>query len=471
MRAFATQKPSPSGPRLRLLAVSNGHGEDAVAAAVLQAMKKHFREKKGWLETKALPVVGRGKAYVRAGVALRGPLEPMPSGGFLKWDPKLWMDDLQAGLAGLTMKQMASIDAWKDETPGTVGEYDVMEGTETIPSVDWDGNAYKQAILAVGDVVPLFMAATAGGSTPFAFVGCAKSEFYERLPDGSFYEDPASLPSRLLSPTCTYLPHERALMMSEACRLIAPRDEMTAECLRDALPEQYRDRVVSLGNPMMDGVMDENLPGLNARLEKIPDQVAKVLVLPGTREGEVLRNWEKLLKAAKVAAQLCPRIICLCPHPPAWDIVPFEAAMRSQGWFMVDSHDGFTEFQLVGHEECTLLWFGGGFGNALRSADIALAMAGTATEQFVGLGKPVVTFPGEGPQFTEQFAKLQERLLGKGSLILCANPTQAGSAVVSVLQDAGFRDSCKENGRLRMGEEGAAARIASEIWNRFVDAQ
>lgn len=471
MRAFGTQKANPSGPKLRLLAVSNGHGEDAVAAAVLQALKKHAQERNGALETKALPVVGKGGAYVRAGVALRGPLEPMPSGGFLKWDPKLWMEDLQAGLAGLTMKQMASIDAWKDEAPGTKGEYDVVEGTGTDPGMNWEGKEHKQAILAVGDVVPLFMAAAAGGDTPFAFVGCAKSEFYERLPDGSFYDDPASLPSRLLSPTCTYMPHERALMMSEACRLIVPRDEITAKCLQEALPEAFRSRVASLGNPMMDGVVAENRPGLNARLESIPETVAKVLILPGTRDGEVLRNWEELLKAAKVAAQLHPKISYLCPYPPAWDVAPFEAAMRSQGWYMVDSHDGFTEFQLVGHEECILLWFCGGFGNALRSADIALAMAGTATEQFVGLGKPVVTFAGEGPQFTEHFAKLQERLLGRESLVLCENPTQAGSAVVSVLHDATFRQSCKENGRLRMGEEGAAVRIASEIWDRFVDTQ
>eukprot|EP00894_Picocystis_sp_ML_P004101 jgi/Pico_ML_1/54618/g510.t1 len=166
MRAFGTQKANPSGPKLRLLAVSNGHGEDAVAAAVLQALKKHAQERNGALETKALPVVGKGGAYVRAGVALRGPLEPMPSGGFLKWDPKLWMEDLQAGLAGLTMKQMASIDAWKDEAPGTKGEYDVVEGTGTDPGMNWEGKEHKQAILAVGDVVPLFMAAAAGGDTP-----------------------------------------------------------------------------------------------------------------------------------------------------------------------------------------------------------------------------------------------------------------------------------------------------------------
>lgn len=137
---------------------------------------------------------------------------------------------------------------------------------------------------------------------------------------------------------------------------------------------------------------------------------------------------------------------------------------------MVDSQDSYTEFHLVGHNTCSLLWVCGGFGNAMQSADIALAMAGTASEQFVGLGKPVVTFAGDGPQFTEQFARLQERLLGKESLIMCANPTQAGAAIVSILQNEAYRSSCSQNGQSRMGEQGASARIAREIWSRFVES-
>ena len=55
-------------------------------------------------------------------------------------------------------------------------------------------------------------------------------------------------------------------------------------------------------------------------------------------------------------------------------------------------------------------------------------MAGTATEQFVGLGKPAIAIPGNGPQFTPAFAEAQSRLLG-GSLILVKRPSQVGAAV------------------------------------------
>ena len=61
----------------------------------------------------------------------------------------------------------------------------------------------------------------------------------------------------------------------------------------------------------------------------------------------------------------------------------------------------------------------------LKQADIAIAMAGTATEQFVGLGKPAVIFPGEGPQFTYAFAEAQSRLLGC-SITLVESPDLCG---------------------------------------------
>jgi len=58
-------------------------------------------------------------------------------------------------------------------------------------------------------------------------------------------------------------------------------------------------------------------------------------------------------------------------------------------------------------------------------------MAGTATEQFVGLGKPAIAIPGMGPQFTAAFGS-QSRHLGP-SLILVEQPTQVARVVQSLL--------------------------------------
>ncbi|MEY2832456.1 MAG: hypothetical protein RLZZ574_1714, partial [Cyanobacteriota bacterium] len=94
-----------------------------------------------------------------------------------------------------------------------------------------------------------------------------------------------------------------------------------------------------------------------------------------------------------------------------------------------------------------------------QQADIAIAMAGTATEQFVGLGKPVVIFPGQGPQFTYAFAEAQARLLGCG-ILMVENSGQVGKAIAKVIDDEELLKEIVINGKRRMGEAGAAQRIA-----------
>jgi uncharacterized protein (TIGR03492 family) len=98
----------------------------------------------------------------------------------------------------------------------------------------------------------------------------------------------------------------------------------------------------------------------------------------------------------------------------------------------------------------------------LARSDVALAMAGTATEQFVGLGKPVVTISGAGPQFTPQFAEAQVRLLGE-SVIWVAGPEAVGPAMKQVLGDSDRLQDIRKNGLRRMGPAGAADRIAAQL--------
>ncbi|MGL5084056.1 MAG: lipid-A-disaccharide synthase-related protein, partial [Microcoleaceae cyanobacterium] len=106
------------------------------------------------------------------------------------------------------------------------------------------------------------------------------------------------------------------------------------------------------------------------------------------------------------------------------------------------------------------------FNDFLHQADLAIAMAGTATEQFVGLGKPAIALPGRGPQFTEQFAEAQSRLLGE-SLILVADPIKVPEVVKSLLHNPDRLHQIAENGRQRMGQPGAARRIAECLLERL----
>jgi uncharacterized protein (TIGR03492 family) len=64
------------------------------------------KEKGETLSVEALPLVGLGGAYVRAGIHTVGPAQVMPSGGFLYMDRKQIVGDLQAGLMALTWEQV-----------------------------------------------------------------------------------------------------------------------------------------------------------------------------------------------------------------------------------------------------------------------------------------------------------------------------------------------------------------------------
>jgi uncharacterized protein (TIGR03492 family) len=113
--------------QMKLLCISNGHGEDAIALRILQQLQQHSN----CPELAALPLVGEGLAYVNHDIPVIGPVKAMPSGGFIYMDGRQFARDLRGGLAQLTWTQVQTVQAWAREG-----------GT----------------ILAVGDIVPLLFA-------------------------------------------------------------------------------------------------------------------------------------------------------------------------------------------------------------------------------------------------------------------------------------------------------------------------
>jgi uncharacterized protein (TIGR03492 family) len=136
--------------------------------------------------------------------------------------------------------------------------------------------------------------------------------------------------------------------------------------------------------------------------------------------------------------------------------------------------------ELEGPERCRLRrgpllleleW--GRFAAVVQQCDLLLSMTGTAAEQCVGLGRPVLQLVGEGPQFTGNFAEAQRRLLGPG--VFCAEGASGseeqlnGTAALlaelleRLLRDAGWRQELQRIGAERIGSGGGAARMAAEI--------
>lgn len=410
---------------MRLLCLSNGHGEDQIALRILQALQQQPHAP----EVAALPLVGEGQAYTRHGIPLIGTAKTMPSGGFIYMDGRQLARDLRGGLLQLTRSQLQTVRAWSKE--GGV-------------------------ILAVGDIVPLLFAWWSGA--PYAFVGTAKSEYYLRdemgpLPRRSKFEQ---LESWLGS---VYLPWERWLMTRPRCKAVFPRDSLTTHILK-----RWHIPAFDLGNPMMDSLEPTGVRFQLLEPSIEPDHSAPLTIalLPGSRAPEAYENWQTMLEAV---AALCLKLqqrslLFVAAIAPGLDQAPFRQALAAQRWQTNPTMpDHFQQ------DRATLI-LTSAFNDCLHQADLAIAMAGTATEQFVGLGKPAITLPGKGPQFTPAFAEAQTRLLGL-SVVLADTPTQVPAIVKSLLQDPDRLYQIQSNGQRRMGKPGAADRIATCMLQQF----
>ena len=115
----------------------------------------------------------------------------------------------------------------------------------------------------------------------------------------------------------------------------------------------------------------------------------------------------------------------------------------------------------------------GAFQTVLQQSDLVISMAGTAAEQAVGLAKPVLQLPGQGPQFTASFAEAQRRLLGP--TVFCA-PGDSGSQdnlfasaelalklLKRIHHDLDFQKQCHTEAQRRLGSSGGGLRMASAI--------
>ena len=416
---------------MKLLCISNGHGEDAIALPVLQELRKLAKSP----EIVTLPIVGVGQAYSSNDLAIAGQTQVMPSGGFLNQDRRQLVRDLQGGLVGLTIDQLRTVR-------------------------DWGQSGGK--ILAVGDIVPLLFAWLSGAD--YAFIGTAKSEYYIRDRQGKIL---GSQQNSIEAKTgCYYFPWERWLLSRNKCRAVFPRDRLTTEIL-----QQHQIPAIDLGNPMMDGVVADLSRSLFYQPQSVKREIMRPLIvtlLPGSRSPEAYANWERILiaVASLISVFKQRKIICLSAIVPTLDLADLQGYLSRAGWLPVvdpgaELTDSIPDPRAIYYqrEHATIAIGTQAYSQFMHQGDCAIAMAGTATEQFIGLGKPALIIPGVGPQFTPAFAEAQTRLLGE-SVILVPQPQDVGVEMQKLLQQPDRLQSIALNGLLRMGTPGAAKRIA-----------
>jgi len=125
----------------RVVVISNGHGEDIVSAALAKELRAL-----GY-GVQAVPLVGQGQAYRRAGIPTLGPCRELPSGGFALQSLTAVWADIRAGWFSMSLAQYRAVHRAAREA---------------------------QVALAVGDVYALAVAAVFAGR-PLFLLQCRSS--------------------------------------------------------------------------------------------------------------------------------------------------------------------------------------------------------------------------------------------------------------------------------------------------------
>lgn len=399
-----------SNPGASILLLSNGHGEDLSGALIATELRA-----RGY-RADALPLVGHGRAYDQAGIPLLGRTREYSTGGL--GYTSLWgrLTEVFQGQVGYLLRRLALLFR-------IARRYDL--------------------VVVVGDVLPV--AAAWLSWRPVVTYLVAYS---------SHYEGRLSLPWP-----------SGACLASARFRRVLSRDALTAS----DLSEQLGRPLEFLGNPFFDAAVAASEP--LAAGQPVPAQ--RLGLLPGSRLPEALHNLELMLA---VLAQLPEHLqqpdqlglsAALVGGLGPEEVAPLASRL---GW-RLDSEAGTITRLRRGPLRLELVW--GRFAAVLQHSDLVLSMTGTAAEQAVGLGKPVLQLVGSGPQFTDNFAEAQRRLLGPS--LFCAGgrsgsgEQREGTArllaqLLGELQgDGALAERCHRNGLERIGAGGGTSRIADAI--------
>lgn len=376
----------------KLLIVSNGHGEDFIAARLAEAL----RERLPALQMQAFPLVGLGGQLERAGVTLVGPRRRLPSDGFTLHDPQLLWRDLRAGLVGLTVRQAAFLRRMEADAVLVVGDVYAQLHASLV-------RAPRRVLQPLVSVHHL---SGDGGTPPLRY-------FMERF-------------------------RRPELFLLRRADRVYSRDAATADFLRSRGVRG----ATYLGNPMMDGLEAAPLidhPG-----------VPVVGLLPGSRDqagasvGLMIAALERLPRVLGLVAWTHEGVP---PPAPGWEreaptVAGVEAAWRAG--------------------ERRLWWVRGRFPAVLAAADAVLGTAGTANEQAVGLGLPVVAFEVP-PSYGADYLRNQARLLADGLLISEPHAEAVAAQLQLALHDEEVRRRARVAGAERMGGPGASAALADDL--------
>jgi hypothetical protein len=219
----------------KLLILSNGHGEDLVAAELIRNLRLNAAVPE--IEIDIFPLVGDGKAFKNLPIKLIGPLKNFPSGGFSVRNIFALPKDLFSGYFQNLHEQYLTLKKIK-------GNYDLSIG--------------------IGDLIPLLSAIIVG--CPFIFIGVNKTDYYHSF-------------------GYSYTPWEKWLLKKS--KLTFTRDKLTASNLESA-----GIKALHAGNPLMDCILTPPSQSSGTPLHEMErgNKGMRIGFLPGSREKDIPLN-------------------------------------------------------------------------------------------------------------------------------------------------------------------------------------
>ncbi len=292
----------------------------------------------------------------------------------------------------------------------------------------------------VGDIVPVF----------FAWV-CKKDFFTYLVAYSSHYEGKLKLPWP-----------SKFFLLSHKAKKIYTRDSLTA----DDLTLQLKKKVSFLGNPFMDNFF--------CRKKESKKSEFCIGLFPGSRFPEILDNFVLILEVLEALSDLkyFQKIEFNFAIVNALSSSKIKEIFQNREWLKIekirDKH--LLKFQ---YKSLKVNIYWNNFDKILLKSRCCICMAGTAAEQAIGLGKPVIQIEGKGPQFTKSFAEAQRRLLGK--YVFCASNykdkndqiNQTIKLIIKIIYliklNKKFMISCNENAKKRLGENNACLKMVDDM--------
>ena len=364
-------------------------------------------------KVEALPLVGRGQAYRDAGIELIGGTQEFSTGGLGYTSLRGRLTELIQGQVVYLLKRLVRLLR--------IGHrYDV--------------------VVVIGDVIPVMAAWL-----------CRRPVVTYLVAYSSHYEGRLRLPWPCAS-----------CLKSRRFHAVFSRDQLTA----DDLSQQLAREVNFLGNPFMDPVL--------ADTGRLPAAKQRIGLLPGSRRPELEQNLRLLLQMIERLPEelFTEEVLALdLALVSSLDDPSLRGLVQPWGWDLCAAADGAGIW--LQREQCRIHVRRGTFAAVLHSSNLLVCMAGTATEQAVGLARPVLQLVGRGPQFTAGFAEAQRRLLGPTVFCASGEPgdiatlEDSAQLAIDLLQkshgDADLQSQCQQQALQRLGPAGGGARMAQAI--------